>query len=69
LFAAGNPGHFIQENLIFNDIPVVNGSSLFLEGLTGLYGIGSTEFSIDDDFVHKNLLERQNVERSTQKTE
>ena len=46
--------HLIQVILILNDIPVVHRTPVFFKGLTGLDGIGSTGFTVDDYNAHNS---------------
>ena len=47
--------HFIQVVLVLDDIPVINRTTITLKGLTGLDGVGSTEFTVDNYSAHGNL--------------
>jgi hypothetical protein len=44
--------HFVQKRGVLYHIPVIDFPSLTFEGLTGLDGVGSTQFAINDDLAH-----------------
>lgn len=54
--AAAVPEHLVEKGGVPDDVPVVHRPSFRREGLTGLVGVGSAGFSVDDDrFCHGAL--------------
>ena len=48
--------HLVEEGRVLDHVPVVDFPSFTFEGLTGLDGVGSTEFSVNDYFFHISSL-------------